>query len=81
MSDSCTFCGGLAVGDAASWQDGQPRPPAPCPRCGEISTLTAAELTARILRLPADEQLPYVAHLPVIKANAVLHRIRIREAR
>jgi hypothetical protein len=31
----CGFCGGKPVGNAATWLDGQPRPPAACPRCGE----------------------------------------------
>lgn len=31
----CGFCHGQPVGDAASWLDGKPRPPAPCPRCGK----------------------------------------------
>lgn len=30
----CGFCHGRPVSDAASWIDGKPRPPAPCPRCG-----------------------------------------------
>jgi hypothetical protein len=33
----CGFCHGRPVGDAASWVDGKPRPPAPCPRCGETN--------------------------------------------
>jgi cytochrome c553 len=32
---ACGFCHGEPVKDAAGWVDGQPRPPAPCPRCGE----------------------------------------------
>lgn len=32
----CGFCKGGPVGNAASWLDGKPRPPAPCPRCGEV---------------------------------------------
>ncbi len=35
MSAVCGFCKGKPVGDAATWVDGKPRPPAPCPRCGE----------------------------------------------
>jgi hypothetical protein len=31
----CGFCHGEPVEDAAGWVDGQPRPPAPCPRCGQ----------------------------------------------
>jgi hypothetical protein len=31
----CGFCKGKPVGDAASWLDGTPRPPLPCPRCGK----------------------------------------------
>lgn len=34
----CGFCHGQPVGDAASWVDGKPRPPAACPRCGETNT-------------------------------------------
>lgn len=33
----CGFCKGQPVGDAASWLDGKPRPPAPCPRCGKVT--------------------------------------------
>ena len=33
----CGFCKGKPVGNAASWLDGKPRPPAPCPRCGEVN--------------------------------------------
>lgn len=35
----CGFCKGGPVGDAATWVDGKPRPPAPCPRCGETYSL------------------------------------------
>jgi hypothetical protein len=35
--DECQFCQGRPVGDAASWVDGKPRPPAPCPRCGKVN--------------------------------------------
>jgi hypothetical protein len=34
---ACGFCLGEPVGDAASWLDGVPRAPAPCPRCGEVA--------------------------------------------
>lgn len=37
MTVSCGFCQGQPVGNAASWLDGKPRPPAPCPRCGETN--------------------------------------------
>lgn len=33
----CGFCRGRPVGNAASWVDGRPRPPAACPRCGETN--------------------------------------------
>lgn len=33
----CGFCAGKPVGNAATWVDGKPRPPAPCPRCGETN--------------------------------------------
>lgn len=33
----CGFCKGLPVGNAATWLDGKPRPPAACPRCGETN--------------------------------------------
>lgn len=33
----CGFCKGQPVGNAATWLDGKPRPPAPCPRCGETN--------------------------------------------
>jgi hypothetical protein len=33
----CGFCHGKPVGNAATWQDGKPRPPAPCPRCGRTN--------------------------------------------
>jgi hypothetical protein len=33
----CGFCKGLPVGNAATWVDGKPRPPAACPRCGETN--------------------------------------------
>ncbi len=43
----CGFCGGQPVGNAATWLDGKPRPPAPCPRCGEVnSEKTEAEALA-----------------------------------
>lgn len=32
---ACGFCKGKPVGDAATWLDDVPRPPAPCPRCGK----------------------------------------------
>lgn len=32
----CEFCKGRPVGNAASWLDGEPRPPLPCPRCGKV---------------------------------------------
>lgn len=32
---ACGFCHGRPVGNAATWVDGKPRPPAPCPRCGQ----------------------------------------------
>lgn len=34
---TCSFCHGQPVGNAAEWVDGKPQPPAPCPRCGELS--------------------------------------------
>lgn len=34
----CGFCKGKPVGNAATWVDGKPRPPAPCPRCGKVNT-------------------------------------------
>jgi hypothetical protein len=34
---ACGFCHGGPVGNAATWVDGKPRPPAPCPRCGETN--------------------------------------------
>lgn len=37
LAEACGFCQGRPVGDAASWLDGRPRPPAPCPRCGVTS--------------------------------------------
>lgn len=33
----CGFCKGQPVGNAATWLDGKPRPPAACPRCGETN--------------------------------------------
>ena len=33
----CGFCKGEPVGNAATWLDGKPRPPAMCPRCGETN--------------------------------------------
>ena len=33
----CGFCKGQPVGNAATWLDGKPRPPAMCPRCGETN--------------------------------------------
>src|SRR4051812_10942814 len=33
----CGFCHGRPVGNAASWLDGKPRSPLPCPRCGEMN--------------------------------------------
>jgi hypothetical protein len=33
VRSACGFCKGQPVADAASWADGQPRDPAPCPRC------------------------------------------------
>lgn len=33
----CMFCHGGPVGNAASWLDDKPRPPAACPRCGEVN--------------------------------------------
>ena len=33
----CGFCKGKPVGDAATWIAGKPRPPLPCPRCGETN--------------------------------------------
>lgn len=33
----CGFCQGQPVSDARTWTDGTPRPPAPCPRCGETN--------------------------------------------
>lgn len=36
----CGFCHGKPVGNAASWIDGKPRPPAACPRCGVTTRLT-----------------------------------------
>lgn len=38
----CGFCRGEPVGNAASWLDGQPRPPAACPRCGNTNTSSDA---------------------------------------
>lgn len=35
---TCDFCKGQPVGNAATWVDGKPRPPAQCPRCGETNT-------------------------------------------
>lgn len=32
----CGFCQGGSVGNAESWTDGKPRPPASCPRCGGV---------------------------------------------
>ena len=40
----CGFCKGGPVGDAATWLDGKPRPPAPCPRCGVTDPEKALEL-------------------------------------
>lgn len=34
---ACGFCKGGPVGNAASWLDDKPRPPAACPRCGEVN--------------------------------------------
>ena len=39
-SAACSFCHGQPVGDADEWLDGEARPPAPCPRCGETHVLT-----------------------------------------
>lgn len=39
----CGFCGGKPVADAATWLDGKPRPPAPCPRCGEVGEVSDKE--------------------------------------
>jgi hypothetical protein len=33
----CGFCHGKPVGNARTWVDGKPRPPAACPRCGEVN--------------------------------------------
>jgi hypothetical protein len=33
----CDFCKGEPVGNAATWADGKPRPPAACPRCGNVA--------------------------------------------
>lgn len=38
---ACDFCKGQPVINAAAWNDGKPRPPAACPRCG---VATPAEL-------------------------------------
>lgn len=37
MPDTCDFCHGKPVGNAATWLDGKPRPPMACPRCGEVT--------------------------------------------
>lgn len=35
----CDFCKGTGVvANAATWIDGKPRPPLPCPRCGGKGT-------------------------------------------
>lgn len=36
-SKVCGFCQGRPVHDARSMLDDKPRPPLPCPRCGEIN--------------------------------------------
>ena len=39
MNESCGFCHGRPVGNAATWLDGKPRPPAACPRCGKTTSV------------------------------------------
>lgn len=48
MSD-CGFCKGRPVNNAASWSDRKLRPPAPCPRCGEVNTRPIVRSEARKL--------------------------------
>ena len=56
----CGFCKGLPVGNAATWLDGKPRPPAMCPRCGETNyppddSLSAARGSNVTARSASDE--------------------------
>jgi hypothetical protein len=44
----CGFCKGGPVGNAATWVDGKPRPPAPCPRCGETHPERVSDAADRL---------------------------------
>lgn len=69
MNTTCSFCHGAPVGNAATWVDGQERPPAACPRCGETNTDNPA-VTGRLR--PAES-----ARERVERASAEAKRARI----